>query len=147
MTVGQTPQSTVERLASAVLTPTGRHRKRLHLAVSYPCTQAVVVTAAGEIDATTIEHLEGSLWPRLSVAAQVVVVDLTEVEFLSVGGLGLLNQARLRAHANGIDLRLVTANRDIQRALHIVELDSICYTNIFEVLGNHRPEQPEGTGA
>ena len=78
---------------------------------------ARVVTAVGEIDALTAPELAAFLIAQL-VVAQVVVVNLDGVRFLSSAGLRALFEANEFATREDRDLRLVcnscTANRSLE---------------------------------
>ncbi|WP_165777594.1 STAS domain-containing protein [Amycolatopsis antarctica] len=82
-------------------------------------TAAVVVHVAGELDVLTAPALRALLWPRLVCAARTVVVDLSQVTFLGLAGVRVLDAALLRASAGEVDLRVVTGPRCVERALEL----------------------------
>ncbi|BBZ29579.1 anti-sigma factor antagonist [Mycolicibacterium madagascariense] len=50
----------------------------------------VVVSATGDVDALTAPRLQDAITEALGVASTALVVDLTEVEFLSSAGMSVL---------------------------------------------------------
>lgn len=141
MTAEDTPQAQVAATPPAASAVPPEHQERLRLVVTYPDTATAVVTTSGEIDAATLEHLQEALGPRLVAAVQMIVVDLNAVEFLSIEGLELLNQARLRAQARGVVLRLVTTGHETRHALHVAGLDLLCCTSLSEALNEDHPRR------
>ncbi|WP_258348937.1 STAS domain-containing protein [Saccharopolyspora gregorii] len=109
---------------------------RFRVQVSYPDRESIVVEPGGEIDAETIDHLEEVLWPRLSAQVRTIVVDLSGVGFLSVAGMQLLKQAHLDARSRGVELRLVTAHREVTHALEVAGLDTAmrCFPTTAQAL-------------
>jgi anti-anti-sigma factor len=77
---------------------------------------ARVVTAVGEIDALTAPELAAFLIAQL-VVAQVVVVNLDGVRFLSSAGLRALFEANEFATREDRDLRLVCNSQTANWAL------------------------------
>ena len=81
---------------------------------------AIVVAAAGEIDVSTVQDFATAV--RVAVAGQsgMVVIDLTEVEFLASTGLAVLIEAEQAASASGQLLRVVaSAHRVVARSLEM----------------------------
>jgi anti-sigma B factor antagonist len=80
-----------------------------------------VVTVMGEIDALTAPELAGFVTVQL-IGAQVVVVDLDGVRFLSSAGLRALFEANDFAARQGCDLRLVCHSLAVNWALEATGL-------------------------
>jgi anti-sigma B factor antagonist len=80
-----------------------------------------VVTVVGEIDALTAPELGAFLTAQL-VAAQVVVVNLDGVRFLSSAGLRALFEANEFATREDRDLRLVCNSQTVNWALETTGL-------------------------
>ncbi|ASU78910.1 anti-sigma factor antagonist [Actinopolyspora erythraea] len=99
--------------------------ERLHLRIARPEENAILLTASGEVDETTIPRFREVLLPRLSATALLLVVDLGGVEFLNVTGLELLRYAHSHARNQGMLLRLVVSTRAVRRAVWQAELDSV----------------------
>ncbi len=95
----------------------------LSITTTRPDAATVLLRLAGEIDEHTVVRLEEALAPRLQTALHRIVIDLSNVEFLGVTGLQLLNQSRLRADDRGIALCVVATNHAVLRALQVAELD------------------------
>ncbi|MFD6067494.1 MULTISPECIES: STAS domain-containing protein [Amycolatopsis] len=81
----------------------------------------LVVAAAGEIDLATAGRLERALRGRLPAAT---VLDLTEVRFLGVAGLRVIESAAARARSERRATGVVTDARPVLRLLHLFGVDS-----------------------
>ncbi|WP_340682249.1 STAS domain-containing protein [Amycolatopsis coloradensis] len=81
----------------------------------------LVVAAAGEIDLATAGRLERALRGRLPAAT---VLDLTEVGFLGVAGLRVIESAAARARSEHRTTGVVTDARPVLRLLHLFGVDS-----------------------
>ena len=58
----------------------------------------VVVTATGDVDALTAPRLHDAIVEALDVATTALVVDLTDVDFLSSAGMSVLMTGYRQAH-------------------------------------------------
>jgi anti-sigma B factor antagonist len=85
-----------------------------------------VVTAAlsGEFDLAGIEHFESALATVESDSPQVVVVDLTGLEFMDSSGLRALVMADRRARKADRRFAIVPGPRSVRRVFEITQLDS-----------------------
>lgn len=110
-------------------------------------TEAVVVIASGEIDLYTSTLLRSQLWRTIEeTTANLVVLDATNIVFISSGGLAVLVTAAQLAEQHHKRFRVLTGDqRVIPRALHIAGLDRIVRTRATypEVLSAEPP--PTGT--
>jgi anti-anti-sigma factor len=85
--------------------------------------EAVVVRVIGVVDARSADGLASALETASATPPPgLLVVDLSDVEFFSVAGLGLLITTEQRCRERGLELRLVTT-RGVLRALRITGLD------------------------
>ncbi|ALG09951.1 STAS domain-containing protein [Kibdelosporangium phytohabitans] len=85
---------------------------------------AWVLSVAGEIDLSTVDQLDKAVVAAVNEAAGgLVVLDLTEVTFLSSNGMASLLQGNELAATAGIDVRVVVAaSGAVRRALEITGL-------------------------
>ena len=60
-----------------------------------------------------------------STQLRVVVLDLSEVEMLDAGGLGMLVSLHSWASANGIQLKLVNPSKRVRQMLELTRLTSV----------------------
>ncbi|GLW09126.1 hypothetical protein Misp01_42550 [Microtetraspora sp. NBRC 13810] len=67
----------------------------------------LVVRIAGEIDLVTVDGLRAFLRPVTGSGPQVLIVDLTEVWFMSVVGVRCLDQAMRRMKDHGGEFHVV----------------------------------------
>ncbi|HZY43107.1 MAG TPA: STAS domain-containing protein [Anaerolineae bacterium] len=86
------------------------------------------IVPSGRLDAVTVPTLEEFLQSELSAGHNYLILDLSEVSYLSSSGLRALLQARRQAQAAGGDLVLAAMS---VRAQEIFEM--IGFTNLFRV--------------
>ncbi|MFE7722912.1 STAS domain-containing protein [Nocardia rhizosphaerihabitans] len=79
-----------------------------------------VLHAGTELDAARMPPFFSLLDRAVHSSARVVVVDLRETEFLSIRIAAMLGSAKCEAWAAGVDLRLLTGGREVERALDLV---------------------------
>jgi len=60
--------------------------------------------------------------------ANVLVLDLAQVELIDAKGLGVLLELREFAQSRGIEFRLMNVNRLVQQVLELTRLDSVFET-------------------
>lgn len=83
----------------------------------------VVLAVSGEIDLLTSDEFNRHVTSALnSATTKRLVLDLSGVQFLGSAALSVLSSAANDARANGIDVRLVAADRTILRPLEIAGL-------------------------
>jgi anti-anti-sigma factor len=78
---------------------------------------ASVVAATGELDLRTSPVLEEELERVWGTAAELVILDLRQVEFMDSTGLRVLLGAHQRAHDTGRRFALVRGAEQIERVL------------------------------
>lgn len=88
----------------------------------------VVVYVAGELDLLTATPLQNHLDKALATRPPRLIVDLSEVSFMSAIGLTVLITAHHAASDHGTTLQLRGVSRAAARVLHITEL-----TSLFEI--------------
>ncbi|MFD1046957.1 STAS domain-containing protein, partial [Kibdelosporangium lantanae] len=73
----------------------------------------------------------------LKLGTTALVIDMTEVSFLSATGLSVLVAAREETRRAGIELRLVASRREVLRPLQVTDLiaDFDIYLTIAEAQG------------
>ncbi len=86
---------------------------------------AVIYRVAGEIDALTAPLLDRALADAAEVPGAVshVVLDLSDVPFLSSAGLSILVDHHGRCVADGVTLSVVATRRAVLRSIQITALD------------------------
>lgn len=78
---------------------------------------AAVITVSGELDLASSPALEEELERVAQSDAQLIVVDLRQLEFMDSTGLSVLVRAHQRAEENGRRLGLVNGSQQVQRLL------------------------------
>lgn len=86
---------------------------------------AVSLRVCGDIDAMSVARLQTQLGHLLSQSPATLVLDVSEVSFLSARGLAALLEARETAVRAGVDLRLVCGNRAVSRPLEATGFDRL----------------------
>jgi anti-sigma B factor antagonist len=91
----------------------------LDATLTRPHPDTVVLAVRGEIDTLTAPAFTAAIEELLTSSGKVLVMDLTEVRFLSSSGLAAMISAAHRAEDRGIRLRLVITSRAVRRPLEI----------------------------
>jgi anti-sigma B factor antagonist len=76
-----------------------------------------VISVGGELDLASSPALEEELERVAQSDAQMIVVDLRNLEFMDSTGLSVLVRAHQRAEENGRRLGLVNGSQQVQRLL------------------------------
>lgn len=82
---------------------------------------ALVVLLGGELDLYNAAEVRNVLAEAIDDGTRLIVVDLTEVEFVDSTALGVLLEARSRLGAEG--LALANPRLEIRRALEVSGID------------------------
>jgi anti-sigma B factor antagonist len=101
----------------------------------------VVVRVAGELDTLTAPAVETQLTTVQAnlVAPAVLIVDLSDVTFMSSAGLALLIGHHERCAHQGNQLRVVTGNnRSVLRPVRVTGLDTVL--NLADTVAQVREE-------
>lgn len=95
----------------------------LQLSVQRPAPGVAVVRMQGEIDLASIHRLTELVRQRMTAAVlHALVLDLSEVSFVSSHGIELLLHAQRRADQRGIDLYVIPEARCVRRLLDLTGL-------------------------
>jgi len=81
-----------------------------------------IVTAAGEIDISTVTRLRERLF-EIAASGHPLVVDLDQVSFIDSVGLAMLVGTANRAAAHGSSLQVACAPEKIRKLLRLTGLD------------------------
>jgi anti-sigma B factor antagonist len=81
--------------------------------------QTVVIGVRGELDLASSPALEHELERGAAAKAQVVIVDLRDLEFMDSTGLSVLVRAHQRATENGQRFGVVRGPQQVQRLLSL----------------------------
>jgi anti-sigma B factor antagonist len=96
---------------------------------------ATVISVSGELDLASSPALEEELERVAQSDAQLVVVDLRNLEFMDSTGLSVLVRAHQRADENGRRLGLVNGSQQVQRLLTLTGVaDRLMLTDVPEEL-------------
>jgi len=83
------------------------------------CDRALVVAVAGKLDWETAGVLEPRLLAAIEARPGNLVLDLTELEFISSGGLRVILAAAKKLRTVGGDLRLAGVRTFVKQVLDI----------------------------
>lgn len=103
----------------------------IQLSADHAGEDALVVRVAGDIDTLTSPLLGSYLAGQFESNPQVLVLDLTRVQFLGSAGLAALIVAREEAGRRDVKLRLVSSSHAVLRPLAATGL-----ANEFDVYPN-----------
>ncbi|MEU8684071.1 STAS domain-containing protein [Streptomyces sp. NPDC048611] len=95
-----------------------------------PMGAPIVVKLFGELDYPSAARTNGRLDPVTAGDRPHMVLDLTHVDFLDCGGIGVLCRARRRIRAHGGRLSLVITDARFLRLL-----DAVGLGGCFDILG------------
>lgn len=78
---------------------------------------AAVVAVSGELDLRTSPELEAQLIRAFEAGAELVILDLRQIEFMDSTGLRVVLSAHQRAHETGRRFALVPGADQVERVL------------------------------
>jgi anti-sigma B factor antagonist len=84
----------------------------------------VVVPMPAEIDVANASRLAAELGRAIHPEVKALVIDMTLTTFCDSLGVKVIARIRGQAVAEGVDLRLVTASKQVQRILAVTGLDT-----------------------
>lgn len=87
--------------------------------------EAVVVTVRGSVDMSDTETLRARLDEVIAARPSLLVLELSEMEFISSAGLGAIVSAQVQARAHDGRVRLVAPKPEIRRLLETTRLDAV----------------------
>jgi anti-sigma B factor antagonist len=100
--------------------------REFKLRTTRPRPGTVVIDVSGGLDAVSAPEFGELLDCRMRSTLDQVVVDLSELDFLSSAGLSVLVHANLLAGTHGTALRIRTGrNRQVNRTLALTGLDQL----------------------
>jgi anti-anti-sigma factor len=106
---------------------------------------ATLVTVSGELDLRTSPELEGRLGAAFDAGAEVVILDLRQIEFMDSTGLRVLLAAHQRAQESGRRFALVRGADQIERVLTLTGVrDLLTVIDAPEELLTAGEPSPEG---
>ncbi len=106
-------------------------------------TQAVVIGVSGELDLASSPALEQELERGAAAKAEVVIVDLRNLEFMDSTGLSVLVRAHQRATENGQRFGVVKGPQQVQRLLSLTGVaDRLTLADSPDELLSRRAEPP-----
>lgn len=85
--------------------------------------RAAVIAVGGELDLASAPALEQELERAATSGADLVIVDLRELQFIDSTGLGLLIKAHRQAEAAGRKFAVVRGGRQVQRLLDVTGIE------------------------
>lgn len=84
---------------------------------------SAVVTVSGELDANTAPEFEDAVAPLVGDNVQLVVVDVSDLEFLDSSGLRVLVRTRELLMGKGGTVELRSPSVTVRRVLEITRLE------------------------
>ncbi|WP_051162098.1 STAS domain-containing protein [Nocardia brevicatena] len=79
----------------------------------------MIARVEGELDAVLHDDLRALLTGCHSVGCRVVVLDLRATTFMSIRTATMLAEAKLAAWRAGVELRVVSGRKEVERALAV----------------------------
>jgi anti-sigma B factor antagonist len=84
-----------------------------------------IISAIGHIDASTAEQLEEKIVSKVNDGLNNLVIDLSQVEFMSSAGLRAILAGLKETRQAGGDLRLAAAQPGVEKVLQISGFTSV----------------------
>lgn len=97
--------------------PAAPGRPEAVLVADRPLAGTAVVRVDGDVDLLTSPTLRARVDAELATRPELLVLDLTRVDFLASSGLALLVDARTAAERDGVRLQLAATGRAVLRPL------------------------------
>jgi anti-anti-sigma factor len=99
--------------------------------------QTIVISLAGSFDALTAGQVRSTILSQFDEGQQVVL-DMSQVRFMSSSGVRVLLEMLKRGRETGGDLRLASAQPGVQRTLEISGMARIlkAYASLEEAVGS-----------
>lgn len=86
-----------------------------------------VVTAAGEIDASTADTVAGAVNSTLGDGFKQVLLDFAQVTFIDSTGLGMLVKSHRAAEAAGARFAVVHPTPQTRKLIRVLGLDALLH--------------------
>jgi anti-anti-sigma factor len=142
--------SFIRRACTASGMPSPDPRIDLPTVTAYPAPNpappdAIVLAVRGAVDTSTSPWLQDHLLAHLRDAVPQVILDLTEVGFLSAAGLTTLVTVVDAAVAAEVELRIVASTRPALLPLTITGLDDLLDVCPTLTSALHRSGSPAGS--
>lgn len=77
----------------------------------------------GEIDLANLHELRSLVASEISSCCGRLELDLSGVEFMDAGGVGMLVELSQLARSRGVELKIVRPSRSVSRLLELCRLD------------------------
>ncbi|WP_433715996.1 STAS domain-containing protein [Nocardia sp. CA-084685] len=115
----------------------GRRPRTAHVRVvrTRPCIGVTLFSVLGEVDLRTVAEFERQLLATLHTAAPTIIIDLSELGFLGVAGMEVLDDARVWSQHTH-EMYLVTGTVCVDRVIAASGM-SACFdtfTNLDDAL-------------
>ena len=90
--------------------------------------QALVISLAGSFDALTADQARNAIGAQIDAGQQRIVLDLSQVDFMSSAGVRVILEMLKSARGTGGDLRLAAARSSVKQTLEISGLVRVLKT-------------------
>lgn len=103
--------------------------------------EVVVLHVAGDLDVLTAPSLGTQLDVALASAPAVLIVDITDVKFLSSAGITMLVETHRLTERAGLSLRVVAEGSSTSRPIRMMRIDEIIdlYPTVAEAMNGSLP--------
>jgi anti-anti-sigma factor len=104
--------------------------------------RAVVVSANGVVDSSTVEDFQMDLTGALEAAtghpAKMLVLALGGVTYFGSAGLNAVLACYERGESDGVAVRVVAANAEVLRPIEVTKLDSVLrpFSTVEKAMGD-----------
>jgi len=97
---------------------------KLHIKVEY-VAEAAILRLSGLVDSATSYYLESRLNELIAADKVKLVIDLTEVDYISSAGWGIFVSEIKGLRAKNGDIKLAGMNPDVRDVFELLEFDTL----------------------
>jgi len=100
--------------------------------------QTLAISLTGSFDALTADQAQKYIQAQLDGGQQQIILDLSQVDFMSSAGIRVLLEMTKKSRGMGGDLRLAAAQPGVQRTLALSGLVRVIkvYPSLEEAMGS-----------
>jgi len=104
----------------------------MELEVSTEETKAGVLTVKpkGNVNSDTCDILDKAISGALSKSIKTLVIDMSEVKFISSAGVGLITKTKTTAAKHGADFAMTSLQPQVKKVFEIIRLLPVL--NVFQ---------------
>ena len=106
--------------------------------------ETLIISFVGSLDALTADQAHGFIGRELDGGQQQIVIDLSQVDFMSSAGIRVLLDMLKRSRGMGGDLCLAATQPGVQRTLELSGMVRVLevYPSVEDAVRSYGPQEP-----